>query len=235
MSRPSPVSTARASHAVQVLLERSARRLNVLEHARDLSELGRAAGRDDDPGGAPGRHRRAAEHHVGAIRDRGSGVFDRLRALVDGDGLPGQRGLVDLEVERLHETRVGSDPVTCGEEGHVPRNEFSGGHLDLVPSAKDPHTGGRHLAERLDRPLRPVFLHESEKNGEEHDDGDGDGLRTVAEHRRDPRSEEQEDDQDVLELREKRGPGRDAIGGRELVRAVLPESAGSFGGSQALG
>ena len=64
-----------------------------------------------------------------------------------------------------------------------------------------------HLPQRLERPLGAVLLHEPEQDGEQHDDRDDQRLERVAEQAGQQRGGEQNQNQDVLELRGERVPG----------------------------
>jgi hypothetical protein len=76
-------------------------------------------------------------------------------------------------------------------------------------------------SQSLERAFGPILLGESQQGCEQDDHGDNDGLGRVPEHRRQRDSNEQDDDQHVLELFEQQLPCRDRRGGVELVGAVL--------------
>ena len=82
-----------------------------------------------------------------------------------------------------------------------------------------------HLAQRFERALGAILLHEPEQHGEQHDDRDDHGLERVAHQPGQGGRDEQDDHQDVLELVDQRVPGGPARRRDQLVRAVLGQPA----------
>ena len=121
--------------------------------------------------------------------------------LLDRDRLAGERGLVDLEINGLDQPGVGRDPVAGGQSDNVAGDELAGRDVSLLPIPQHGGGGRGHLAQGLDGPLGAILLHKPEEHGEEHDHGDHQRLEAVPEERRERHRDEQDDNQDVLELR----------------------------------
>ena len=121
------------------------------------------------------------------------------------------------------------------QQNQVTRHELARRNLDLLAIAYDGHGGRGHLPERFDRAFGPVLLYEAQHDGKEHDHRDGNGFDALSEEGGDPRCDQQNDDQDVLELLEKDGPRGDTTGSLQLVGAISSESTLNFGLRQAVG
>jgi hypothetical protein len=145
--------------------------------------------------------------------------------LLDGRRLARQRRLDRLHVHGLDDPHVRGHLVARRQKDQVAGDELARRHAPLAPFADDGRVGRGHLAQGLDGALGAVLLHEAEDDGEEHDDGDGDGLDAVAEEGRERRRQQQDDDEDVLELFEQDRPRRDSSGGLKLIRPELFQAA----------
>ena len=79
------------------------------------------------------------------VAKRRAGALHGLGALGDGQALPGQRGLIDLQRGRLQQPPVGRDDIARLDRDDVPGNQLPG--RDLRQLAVPPHPGldDRHL------------------------------------------------------------------------------------------
>jgi hypothetical protein len=197
---------ARATHPVEVLLERCAPGDDLLKHPRDEAKLGLHAGRDDNRPAAAIRDDCAGVDHVFAIADRQLPFGKRGGVLVDRQRLASQGSLLDLQVDRLDKPGIGGNTVAGPQHDHVAWHQVTRRDLDLVTIAQ--HGGGRRgqLAQRLDRTLGAVFLHKAEQHCEQHDDRNDNRLDSMAQEGRERGSGEQDEDQNVAELLEQHDP-----------------------------
>ena len=93
----------------------------------------------------------------------------------------------------------------------------------------------RHLTQRFQGSLAPIFLGETQQHGKENDEGNRNGLGAVAQKNRKQRGHQQDCDQDVFKLSEKNAPGRDSVSSLKFVGAVLRQTTGRLSLSQARG
>jgi len=142
------------------------------------------------------------------------------------DRLAGQDGLIDLEVDRLDQPQVRRHPIPGVEDHYVPRHQLPRGDPLLHALPEDGGHRRSHPTQRLQGPLRAVFLDEAEQDGEEDDDHDDHRLRPMAQDDGEGGGGQEDQHQDVPELGEEDGQGRDAPGGLQLVGAPFPEPAG---------
>ena len=66
------------------------------------------------------------------------------------------------------EHRVGGNPVTLGEQGHVASHHVAAGDAYLRPVPNDERPGGRQVAQRGQRPFGSVLL--IDRNRDDNDD-----------------------------------------------------------------
>ena len=176
---------------------------------------------------------RAGVDHVVAIAHGQIRVGEDMGGLLRRQRLSGQGRFLDLEVDGLDHPRVSGHPGARFEENDVARHQRARGDILLLAVAQHRGHRGGHSAQPLDRALGPVLLDEAQHHREEQDDGDDDGLQGVAHQRGEADCHEQDQDQDVLELRQQEAPRGGSAGGLELVRAVLGQAAGSLFPAQA--
>ena len=177
-----------------------------MDEPRDLAELGRHAGLDDDGLPTASVDRGPHEYHVLAVPQEGiAGQW--LDRLADGERFPGQRRFVHAEARDFEESCVGGDPVTRGEDRHVAWHEIARGHRHGASLPEDVGLRGGEVLQGLQGPFRSIFLDETEDRVHDHDDDDQHGVvqvRTLAlqepQDRRDDRSDDQDDHEDVHEL-----------------------------------
>ena len=145
--------------------------------------------------------------------------------LLHGERLAGERRFVDGEIHRRGRADVGGHAVPGAEHDRVAGHELARRHLRLDAAAQHVRQRRGHLAQRFERALGAILLHEPEQNREQHDDRDDHGLERVAHHPGQRGRDEQDDHQDVLELVDQRVPGGPARRRQQLVRAVLGQPA----------
>ncbi len=188
------------AHLLQLLLEGGVLLFVGLEHLRDHADLR--------------MHPRAGHESLAAsVGDQGAhegGIFpvaqgdvlvqDHRRVLLDGDRFPRQRGLLDFEVDALHQTHVGGDVVAGLQKNDVPHHEFPGGNRDLVPSPDDLGAGCGHLSQGGDGLFGLRFLNHPDHGVEDDDEHDGDGIDILAQEERNDRGDDQDDHEKIVEL-----------------------------------
>ena len=177
-------------------LGRSARR----ERCGDLPHLGLHPDAGHDQLAMPGRHRRSLKHHVQAVAWDSGRLAPPGRALVDRQGLAGQRALVHRERDGLDQPPVGGHDVPRANEGDVATHEVACEQVtgDAVTTAARPGRG--HLAEGLQGALGLRLLERSDQGVHDQDGQDHRGvLRVAGAERDDRRGDEQQDDR-ALEL-----------------------------------
>ena len=148
--------------------------------------------------------------------------------------LAGQCRLVHLQGNRGQQSPVGGNAVTGFHQHNVAGHELAS--VDGVQQTVATHSGAgdEHAAQCLQRSLGPVLLHESDNGVEDdHEQHDEWCLHFVGDHERHDRSSEQDQDQQVLELREQTPPCGDTGGSSQLVGAVLGEQSQHLCGGEA--
>ena len=167
--------------------------------------------------------RRTAEQHVVTIAERRL-PCDWVDTFCDGQALAGQRGFGRLQSRRFDQPGVGGDRVAFADENQVARHELHSAHAAPLAAADDRRMGGRHGVQRGDRRFGASLLQVANRRVEEDHREDGDrfvGKSRVAlddpQRERDPGRDEQQDDEHVLELREKTAPLRCRFFGGQLV------------------
>ena len=173
----------RLAHPVEVLLQRRLAGLHRLQHAGDLAEFGVHAG-----GGHHGQPPAIGGHGAGidqvlAVAERQFPVGQRGGVLLHRDGLAGERGLLDLQVDRLHQACIRRHDVTRAQQNHIARRQVARRDFHFLAVPEDSCGERGHTPQRLDRALGAVFLHKAQQHRKQHDDGDGDGFDAVPERR----------------------------------------------------
>ncbi len=221
----------RRAQSIEVLLQRGPTGLDRLHHLSDAAELGGHPGGDDDRVAAAVDDERPGVGHVLAIAERQARIVEAGDGLLNGGRLPGERRLVNREVDGVGDAGVSGDSVTGAQQHDVSRHEIAGRDGRFLTIAQHVRRRGGHSAQRFQRPAGAVFLDESEQHREQHDDGDDDGLERVTEEAGDDRGAEQNQNQRVLELREEGVPRRLRGQRLQLVGAMHGEPMRGLGGS----
>ena len=97
--------------------------------AGDLADLGTHADRGDDELPRTAGHIGVHVDHVGPVAQRRVRIRHRVDALGDGQALPGERGLGDLQRGRPHQPAVGRNEVAGLDRHHIAGHELLGGDL----------------------------------------------------------------------------------------------------------
>ncbi len=207
----------------------------LLEELGDPTERRRHAGGEDDAHAPAVCHRRPAEGDVALVGEDALGhVGKRLRRLLGGLGLAGQRRFVDPKRPRLREADVGRDDVAGLQPEDVARHHLGRGHEQRASPAHDPRHGAGHPLEGLDRLLGAVLLDEADDPVEDDDRQDHDGVLGVAQDRGDHGRDQQHDDHRVRELLEEQPPRWLAATLDQLVAAGPHQAGRRLGLGQAI-
>jgi hypothetical protein len=225
--------------AIELPLKR--RRLvgRFLQKSGDATGFGAHPGSGDNRLAVPVGSGSATEHHVVSIRERHF-FGNRSRVLADRKALAGQRGFGSLEGGRFNQTCISWNGVAFFNKNDVAGDEFGGANRPPLALANGRGVGGRHRAKGGDRCLRSRFLDVTHGRVQEDDREDGNrfiGQRFFALERPEPGghrgSDEEQDDEHILKLREKPPPGRDRRFGGQLVRSKTFEPYSRVRGGQA--
>ena len=156
----------------------------------------------------------------------------RDRFLLDGQRLPRQRRLVDVEVLGVEEPRVRRDHVAGREPDDVARDERAG--EDLAPRSVAQHGGGlRDLGlQCVCCALRPVRLHELHEYAEDDNRDDDRRVGEVSEDGRRDAREEQDRHERAREALEDLKDQRLLLEQERLVRTEDERTARGFGLAQ---
>ena len=199
---------------------------DIAEHRRRTRGEGHRRTRSADDGGAE-------EHEIGRVGARrpARGAGGRL---VGWQRFACEHRLLNGEIARLDESRVGRDQIAGREPEHIARHDVP--QRRLLPGAVSEHRGrrGHRRAKLIRRLLRPVRLPEVDRDTEHdhrHDDHGIDGLTERSGNRA---RDEQNDDERVREEVQQLDDGRQTPDGSRLVRAVLGQPPRRFGAAQAL-
>ena len=208
--------------------------LGLGQGAGDLTHLGVHTGTDYDGAATAVHHGGAHVAHVLAVAERhvvgAGGELDHVGMLLDGHGLAGKGGLLDLHRGALEHAAVGRDGVARLEHDHVTGHELGARQVHELAVAQ--HLGLRraHLLQGLESLLAFSLLDHAQHrvdDNDEHDDGDIGKVRLALDHAReraDDGGNDQHDDHGVGHLLKEALPQRRLLGFLELVRACLSEA-----------
>ena len=208
--------------------------LSLGQGAGDLTHLGVHAGADHDGAAAAVYHGGTHVAHVLAVAERhvvgAGGELNDVGMLLDGHGLAGKGGLLDLHRGALEHAAVGRDGVARLEHDHVTGHELGARQVHELAVAQ--HLGLRraHLLQGLEGLLAFSLLDHAQHrvdDNDEHDDGDIGKVRLALDHAReraDDGGNDQHDDHGVGHLLKEALPQRRLLGFLELVRACLGEA-----------
>ena len=209
-----------AREVLQSLLERG-HPLPLAEAYRDRTEGRARACANNDAAAAAAAHERAHEPARAQIQRRVPRWLG-LGRLLGRSRLTGQNRLVALEFVHLEQPQIGGNHIADPEVHDVTRNQLC--HSGLGGSAVAIDRGkmldlGMQL---LDRLLRAVLVEEAQTDAHRHDRADDQRLRPVADHGRDDRCDEQQQEQIAAQLADEHRPGTDPVRGQN-VRPVDPQ------------
>ena len=232
-----------AAELGELHLQRRELFLGLGQGASNLAHLGVHAGADHD--GATTAVHNGGTHiaHVLAVAERhvigARGELDHVGMLLDGHGLAGKGGLLDLHCGALEHAAVGRDGVARLEHDHVTGHELGARQVHELAVAQ--HLGLRraHLLQGLESLLAFSLLDHAQHrvdDNDEHDDGDIGKVRLALDHAReraDDGGNDQHDDHGVGHLLKETLPQRRLLGFLELVRACLGEARRRLTSAQA--
>ena len=173
--------------------------------------------------------------YIGYILGKGIGILGHWQAFAS------ERGLGGLQCCRFQQPSISRDGVTFLDQNDVAGDDLRGGDAASFSVANDRCVGCGHRSQGRDRGLGPCLLDVAQRGVEQHDGEDGQCF--VRKGRvalvgpqagRDAGGDEQQDDQDVLKLREEPPPRGDGLLSRELVAPVLFKSRSDLGVGQTM-
>lgn len=181
--------------------------------------------------GAGGPHRR----HAPASHDHGPRAHRRIVLLVHGDGFPGEHGFVDHEGGRLGDIGVGRHDVTLGKEQDIAGHHGGGGDLARSTVPQDPRLRCRHRGESGHGMVGTGLLHDAHGRVDDDHHGDDHRVGVVADRDRHYYRAQEHHDQRIAQLGQHPGVQGCRRGGRDLVAAVLGQSAFRLDVGEAVG
>ena len=223
-----------AAELGELHLQRCELFLGLGQGAGDLAHLGVHTGADHDGATAAVYHGGTHVAHVLAVAERhvvgAGGELNDVGMLLDGHGLAGKGGLLDLHRGALEHTAVGRDGVARLEHDHIAGHELGARQVHELAVAQ--HLGLRraHLLQGLEGLFALGFLDHAQyrvDDNDEHDDGDVGKVGLALDHAReraDDGGNDQHDDHGVGHLLKEALPQRGLLGFLELVRACLGEA-----------
>ncbi|EXI65152.1 MAG: hypothetical protein AW08_03424 [Candidatus Accumulibacter adjunctus] len=202
------------------------------QHAGDPAHFGAHAGSGDDRLQAAVRHDGVHEDHAASLgqhrsrRDRIDVLRHRLR-------LAGECGLRHLGRMRVEHARIGRDAVAGFEQKDVARHEVDRGDLHHPSVTAHARDRCEHVLQRSQSRFGAVFLQETQRRVEDHDDGDDHGVLDIAQQGGQHGSAEQHEDEEIAELVEELPPRRARRPADEPVRTVAGEPGCRFCAAEA--
>ena len=189
-------------------------------HPGDLSHLGLHAG---------GRHHAfaPARHHDAAHVQSVSGL------LCGGKALAREHGLVARYLHTGLQRAVRRYLIAGLEKQHVAGHHGARADLQFPAAAAHARRGRRKLFQCFQRFFRAVFLQKAHGGVHQHDDYNGNGFRALAHQHRDERGRRQDQDHQVLELREEHGGHAGSLFPAQAVFAHFRKAGFCLGFGQA--
>ena len=120
------------------------------------------------------------------------------------------------------------------EQHDVARNELFGRKHARLAAAHGPRLGGKHVADRIQRLLRPALLDEAEQRVEDDHGEDDRRVEPQAQHQLGEPGAEQDIDKDVVELGEEAHERAPLLAFRQPVRPILLEPGRGLGSVEAI-
>ncbi len=214
---------------------------DVREHAGDAAHFRSHAGGDDHGPSASVRRRGAAVDHVRPIAEGGI-AGDRVDVLGHRHALAGECGLRHTQGRGLDDTGIGRCRIAFLDDEDVAGDHVRGrdGREHAIPN--DMRMCRRHLLERSDSGLSALFLQVAHDSVQQYDGTDGNrfvGQGGVSfeqpEDGGNGRGDQQQDHQQVRELREELLPLGNRTFGGQPIRTPAFESRTRFDAGQAAG
>ena len=191
------------AEVVHALLQRGLFLLGLVHQGRNLADLGLHAGGGDNHAGAAVGDQRPGKDHVLLVAQRDVLLIDDVADLVDALRLTGQRAFIDLQRVVLDNASVRDDQVAGLQRQDIAGDNLFGRDLDLSAVAHDLGVGRRKRLQALQRFFRLEVLDGAEDGVEGDDRHDDDGALPVAGDCGDQRSDDQDNNQQILKLLQK--------------------------------
>jgi len=190
-------------------------------------------GRDDQRGRRAAHNRRAEEDHVACVRRLPRRDLDVGRVLLGRHRLARQCGLLDVEVSRLEEARVGRNAIAGRESDDVTGDQLAPSNLEPGSIAEGGRRRRHGVAQPLGDAMGAIGLDEVEYDAQGHHENDDGGIDPLAEDRGGGARDQQNDDQRIRQEQEDLDEAGRARRARGLVRADLAEPSARLVGGQA--
>ena len=199
----------------------------------DVAERSRRPSRDDQRRRRTAQDGRAEKNYVACVRRLTRGDLNDACVLLGRHRLARECGLLDVEVSRLEEARVGRDAIPRRESDHVTGHQLAPSNLGPGAIAQGGRRRRHGVSQSLGDTMGAIGLHEVEHHTQcHHEDNDG-GVDPLAEDRGGGARDEQNDDQRIRQEQEDLNETRRARRPRGLVRADLGEPPTRVVGRQA--
>ena len=232
------------AQVIQLFLQGSLFLHRSRQGAGDLAHLGVHAGAGDqgfapavDHGGTHIAHIfPVAQRHILPVRAEAQGLDD----LIDGDGLAGEGGFLDLQAGTFNETAVCRDTVAGFQNHDVAGNQLVGVHDDLSAVPQDFTGGRRHGLQGFDGGLGLALLEHTQHRVQRHHHQDDAHLRQAfirddIGDRGNRRRHHQDDQHGIFQLRQETLEQGGFFGVLELIGAVFFQPLPGLGGGQPFG
>ncbi len=218
----------RIAELLDLKQERGLERADAGEQLIDAAEFSLASRRDDNSARAAGDDQRAGIGHAGAIAD-GRLVRDGRDRFVRRHGFAGERRFFRAQVLDVGEADVGGDLVAGFEEHDVARHERLRRDHRRLSVAQGSRFRREHVADRIERLLRPAFLKEAEQSVDDDHAEDDRGVQPQVHHQLDEAGGEQHIDKHIVELLQETHERTALARRRQHVEAVFRLAARGFG------
>jgi len=194
-----------AAELVQTLLQRRIRLVVALEHFGDAADLRLHAGGDDQPAPAPIGDHAAHEGHVAPVAQGCIRRQDVRRPLLHRHRFPGQRRLVDGQVEAFDKSHVSRDVVAGVQKDDVPGDNLPAGDDPDPAFSHNMSLRRSHLLEGAQGRFRAALLDDTQYRIQGDDGNDGQSVYIAftgvgADDCGDDRRHDQQDDDKAVEL-----------------------------------
>ena len=207
---------------VELACERRLLLLDLAQHPRDPTDLGRHPRRRDHHLAPAPRHGRVHVGHVDTVPERHLATGYRFDRLQDRSALTRQRGLLDLQRRGHEQATVRRNLVARLEDDDVARHELLGGDVHKLAVTPRMSPDDEHLLERGDALGRLALLVQAKDRVEHGQAEDHEAGRELLQRNdADDRGAEQDELHQVAVLAQKRLPAGLLLRLRELVRAYL--------------
>ncbi len=206
--------------AVHLPYERRGKLFDRAHEGADAAELAVRSRGDGDARCRSVGDERSGEGHGGPVRERGI-RWDRVDALIDGERLASQCGLIDAEVACAYQTQIRRNPCAGLQQDEIARYDIFGGDVQTLAIAYDRRMRVDHPANGFERALRPPFLDETDNRVENDHRDDDRRIHQIADRRGQYGGGNKHVDQKIVELQQEAHEGAPLLHLGEAVRAVM--------------